>query len=55
MKKNRNIDDVKKSLQALKETATKDENLLPHIIDAVKTHATLGEISDTLREVFGIY
>ena len=25
------------------------------IIDAVKTHATLGEISDTLREVFGEY
>ena len=55
LKKNRNIDDVKKSLQTLKETATKDDNLLPHIIDAVKTHATLGEISDTLREVFGTY
>ena len=30
-------------------------NLLPQIIDSVKAHATLGEISDTLREVFGEY
>ncbi|HLG76599.1 MAG TPA: methylmalonyl-CoA mutase family protein, partial [Ktedonobacteraceae bacterium] len=29
------------------------ENLLPPIIDAVEAYATLGEISDTLRRVFG--
>ena len=33
----------------------KDENIMPVIIDAVKSHATLGEISDTLRKVFGEY
>ncbi len=49
------MDDVQKSLTALKETAAGDENLIPLIIDAVKTHATLGEISDTLRGVFGEY
>ncbi len=55
LKKNRNMDDVQASLRACKETATGDGNLLPHIIHAVKTHATLGEISDVLREIFGEY
>ncbi|MEA2676184.1 MAG: methylmalonyl-CoA mutase, N-terminal domain [Chloroflexota bacterium] len=41
------------SLQALAETARGDGNLVPAIIDAVKAHATLGEISDALRVAFG--
>ena len=32
-----------------------EANLIPHIIQAVKSHATLGEISDTLRSTFGEY
>jgi methylmalonyl-CoA mutase, N-terminal domain len=28
---------------------------MPYILDAVKSYATLGEISNTFREVFGIY
>ena len=55
LKITRNMDDVQKSLTALKETASEDENLIPLIIDAVKAHATLGEISDTLRGIFGEY
>ena len=55
LKANRNTDDVQESLATLKRTAVEDENLLPHIIHAVQTHTTLGEISDTLREVFGEY
>ena len=55
LKITRNMDDVQKSLTALKETASGDENLIPLIIDAVKAHATLGEISDMLRGVFGEY
>ena len=55
LKITRNMDDVQKSLTSLKETASGDENLIPLIIDAVKAHATLGEISDTLRGVFGEY
>ena len=31
------------------------EPLLPHIVDAVRVRATLGEISDTLREAWGVY
>ena len=54
-KETRNKEDVQKSLTTLKKTAGGNDNLLPHIIHAVKTHATLGEISDTLRKVFGEY
>jgi methylmalonyl-CoA mutase N-terminal domain/subunit len=45
---------VTRALDAIRKAA-KDEsqNLMPLILDAVKTEATLGEISDALREVFG--
>ena len=55
LKENRNKDEVQKSLVNLKKTAAGDGNLMPLIIRAVITHATLGEISDTLRSVFGEY
>jgi len=40
-------------LDALREAARGDENLMPYIIDAVKAYATTGEICDAMREVFG--
>jgi methylmalonyl-CoA mutase, N-terminal domain len=46
---------VESSLEKMKNAADKDENLMPFILDAVKSYATLGEISNTFREVFGIY
>jgi methylmalonyl-CoA mutase N-terminal domain/subunit len=46
---------VNAALEALKKTAQTDENLMPFIIDAVRTYATLGEICGVLREVFGEY
>lgn len=47
---------VKKALADL-ETACKDEseNVMPHILTAVKTYATLGEICGVMRKVFGEY
>ena len=47
---------VQETLQALRNAAT-DENVntMPFIIDAVKVYATVGEISDALRDVFGTY
>ena len=56
MTKGRNNDDVKAALAELKD-ACKDEkeNLMPHILKAVKTYATLGEICNVMREVFGLY
>ena len=55
LKKDRNINDIRNSLETLKKMAHGNENLFPQIIKTVETHATLGEISDTLREVFGQY
>ncbi len=46
---------VNKALKTLKIKAETDENLMPYIVDAVKEYATLGEICDKLREVFGEY
>jgi methylmalonyl-CoA mutase N-terminal domain/subunit len=46
---------VESALGKMKNAADKDENLMPYILDAVKSYATLGEISNTFREVFGIY
>jgi methylmalonyl-CoA mutase N-terminal domain/subunit len=46
---------VKKTLTALRKAAEGDENLMYPILDAVKAYATLGEVCDTLREVFGEY
>ncbi|MEO7003717.1 MAG: methylmalonyl-CoA mutase family protein, partial [Ktedonobacterales bacterium] len=41
------------ALDALGAAARSSENLLPRIVAAVEVYATLGEISDTLRAVFG--
>lgn len=46
---------VEKCLKELKEAAQTDVNLMPIIVNAVKAYATLGEICDVLREVFGEY
>jgi methylmalonyl-CoA mutase N-terminal domain/subunit len=46
------VDMVRNSLT---EAARSGENLMPHLITAVESYATLGEIADTLREVFGVY
>jgi methylmalonyl-CoA mutase N-terminal domain/subunit len=43
------------SLQRVEEAARGGANLMPHIIAAVESYATVGEISDTLRRVFGEY
>jgi methylmalonyl-CoA mutase N-terminal domain/subunit len=46
---------VKASLLAIKNAAMGTTNLMPVVIEAVEHHCTLGEISDTLRTVFGEY
>ncbi len=51
----RKSDAVADALRGLRTAAAGTEPLMPFIIEAVRTRATLGEISDTLREVFGVY
>jgi len=46
---------VQTALKNLRGAAQGDTNLMPFILSAVKVYATLGEISDTLRQVFGEY
>jgi len=47
---------VQDALQALRNAAADpDANTMPFIIDAVKVYATIGEVSDALRDVFGTY
>jgi methylmalonyl-CoA mutase N-terminal domain/subunit len=55
VKKERNNTRVKETLADLKRTAQGTANLVPPILEAVRVYATLGEVSDTLREVFGEY
>lgn len=44
---------VQDTLKSLETAARGTDNLMPHILDSVKAYATLGEISDVFREVFG--
>ena len=53
IKQSRNSKQVKSALNSLQSAANEDENLMPHILHAVKQYATLGEISDILRLEFG--
>jgi methylmalonyl-CoA mutase, N-terminal domain len=47
--------EVDRRLGALRSAARGNENLMPFIFDAVKSYATLGEICDAMRDVFGTY
>jgi methylmalonyl-CoA mutase, N-terminal domain len=51
----RNAGAVASTLTALKSGASGEVNLMPLILDAVRAYASVGEICDTLREVFGEY
>jgi methylmalonyl-CoA mutase, N-terminal domain len=47
--------EVERRLQALRKAAEGSDNLMPLIYDAVKAYATLGEICEAMRTVFGAY
>ena len=66
LKKRRNNEEVRRRLDALKKAAAQEPkaahdgnispaNTMPFILDAVKAYATVGEICDALREVYGTY
>jgi methylmalonyl-CoA mutase N-terminal domain/subunit len=46
---------VANALEKLKQAASGDENTMPATIEAVRAYATLGEICDALRDVYGLY
>jgi methylmalonyl-CoA mutase N-terminal domain/subunit len=53
LRERRDNERVQQTLTALQQGAAGNANLMPLIIDAVEAYATLGEISDALRQVFG--
>jgi len=46
---------VANALKELKKAAKEGKNIVPYVFEAVKCYATLGEISDVLREIYGEY
>ena len=55
IKKDRNNRKVKEQLNLLRKAAKDGENLMPRILDCVRSYATLGEMCNTLKEEFGVY
>ncbi len=53
LKKERDNAAVQQALQQLEQAAKGDDNLMPFILTAVENYATLGEIADAMRKVFG--
>ena len=47
--------EVERRLNSLRHAAAGTDNLMPHLFEAVKAYATLGEICDALRQPFGVY
>jgi len=55
VKASRDNDAVKAALDRLRIAATGKENLMPFIMEAVKTYATVGEMTNVMKEVFGTF
>jgi methylmalonyl-CoA mutase N-terminal domain/subunit len=55
LKKTRDADAVSRALNRLRQAATTSENVMPPLLDAVRAYATIGEMCDALREVWGEY
>ena len=55
LRADRNNELVRTGLSQIKQAATDGTNVMPLLIDAVENYATLGEIADTFRDVFGEY
>ena len=55
LRRTRDNRDVAEKLRALEQAARGSDNLMPVLLDAVNAYATLGEMMDVLREVFGEY
>ena len=55
LKQTRDNQKVNSILETIKQKACTDENLLPYFLTAVESYATIGEISNVLREVWGEY
>ncbi|MCS7275610.1 MAG: methylmalonyl-CoA mutase family protein [Dehalococcoidia bacterium] len=55
LRRERDNREVVRCLRRLEQACRGQENVMPHLIEAVKAYCTLGEICDVMREVFGVY
>jgi methylmalonyl-CoA mutase N-terminal domain/subunit len=55
LKQARDNDKVKRTLAELKEAVERDDNLMPSFIECARVYATMGEIVDVLRDIYGEY
>jgi methylmalonyl-CoA mutase N-terminal domain/subunit len=55
LRASRSNEKVERTLSALRKTAEGSGTLMPHLLEAVKAYATLGEVCAALRDVFGVY
>lgn len=55
LRKERDGARVKRALDALRQAAKEDANVMPHLLEGARSYATLGEMCDVLREVYGTY
>ena len=55
LREERDAAKVERALDNLRQAAEGNDNLMPPILDAVRAYATLGEMCDVLRGVFGVY
>jgi methylmalonyl-CoA mutase N-terminal domain/subunit len=55
LRASRNAERVGASLKNIKEASRNDKNIIPLVVEAVENYATLGEIADALREIYGEY
>jgi methylmalonyl-CoA mutase N-terminal domain/subunit len=51
----RDNEKARETLTALRHACENNQNVMPYLIDAAKAYVTLGEITDVMREVFGVY
>lgn len=55
LKASRDKNKVNESLSKIAESAKGGENIMPAVVEAVENYCTVGEIADTLRNIFGLY
>jgi methylmalonyl-CoA mutase N-terminal domain/subunit len=55
LRERRDDEAVEAKLEAIREAARGEENLMPYLVDAVKVYATTGEVCDAMRDVVGEY
>ena len=55
LRKNRDASKIKEVLNSITTAAQKGDNLFPHVLDAVRLEATLGEIMKAMKDEFGTY